>query len=247
MQQDGQVEVLPALECGTPPFVPMHRAQPPAMLSTDSSTRQATLNERLAQVNTWDDHDTFDGWGSYPPKLQNCPLFQAIFKQSQRFYSVFQLATTAQLAAADGFCVVPPTKDCPHPALNFASQLGPSLAVVAPDSRSQRSKSQILSDGTFNWIIMAVRVLSCRSSAMTSLRQASAECAFAVASRAGSLSHTICTHQLIHNRVVEAMCHADEAVPKGSKPCGVVERDPDAVSRLGNSRIASECIQQFSS
>lgn len=60
------------------------------------------------------------------------------------------------LAESDGFNVVPPSQDCPFAAINFAAQLGPSLAVVAPDSRSQRSQTQILSDGTYKWLIKAV-------------------------------------------------------------------------------------------
>ena len=28
------------------------------------------------QVNMYDDHDIFDGWGSYPPRLQLCPVFK---------------------------------------------------------------------------------------------------------------------------------------------------------------------------
>ncbi len=29
---------------------------------------------------TWDDHDIFDGWGSYPPVMQNCEVFQAVWR-----------------------------------------------------------------------------------------------------------------------------------------------------------------------
>jgi hypothetical protein len=98
------------------------------------------------------------GWGSFPTKLQSSPMFKAIFEQSQRCYFIFQLATTVQHAARDGFFVVPPpSADCPFSAINFTTQLGPSLAVVAPDSRSQRSKHQILPQATFDWMISSVR------------------------------------------------------------------------------------------
>jgi hypothetical protein len=30
----------------------------------------------VMQFHTWDDHDIFDGWGSYPAVLQNCAVFQ---------------------------------------------------------------------------------------------------------------------------------------------------------------------------
>lgn len=29
-----------------------------------------------AQAMVWDEHEVFDGWGSYPVELQFCPVFQ---------------------------------------------------------------------------------------------------------------------------------------------------------------------------
>ena len=34
------------------------------------------LKRSAAQVNIYDDHDIIDGYGSYPPRLQLCPVFQ---------------------------------------------------------------------------------------------------------------------------------------------------------------------------
>ena len=31
----------------------------------------------------WDDHDIFDGWGSYPEEIQNCSIYQAIFQAAK--------------------------------------------------------------------------------------------------------------------------------------------------------------------
>lgn len=45
---------------------------------------------------TWDDHDIFDGWGSYPDDLQNCPVFQGCFQAARRFYLLFQQHTNLQ-------------------------------------------------------------------------------------------------------------------------------------------------------
>lgn len=46
----------------------------------------------------WDDHDIFDGWGSYPPSLQSCPVFSGVFFVARKFYLIFQ-----QHAAEDNF------------------------------------------------------------------------------------------------------------------------------------------------
>jgi PhoD related phosphatase len=126
------------------------------------------------QVNTWDDHDIFDGWGSYPPQLQNCALFAAIIREAHRFYLAFQLATTKDHAAADGFLVVEPENQGGLRAVHFVSPLGPSLAVVAPDSRSQRSRERIISPQSTQRLEVAVRVaLLCQLRARDALRHSS--------------------------------------------------------------------------
>lgn len=53
------------------------------------------------QTMTWDDHDIFDGWGSYPDTIQNCPVFQGCFHAAKRFYLLFQQHTTAERASQD--------------------------------------------------------------------------------------------------------------------------------------------------
>ena len=46
---------------------------------------------RLPGIFTWDDHDIFDGWGSYDDKLQACCLYQSIFKAARTAFEAFQL------------------------------------------------------------------------------------------------------------------------------------------------------------
>jgi hypothetical protein len=40
---------------------------------------------------TWDDHDIFDGWGSYDAELQRCPLYRGVFAGAETAFRVFQL------------------------------------------------------------------------------------------------------------------------------------------------------------
>lgn len=111
------------------------------------------------QVNTWDDHDIFDGWGSYPHEVQTCPLFQMIHTQAHRFYLLGQHATTPALAASDGYVVNPGnTTGQPLPAVNYVGQLGPSVFVVVPDSRSQRSRERIIKAESMDRMKIAVRI-----------------------------------------------------------------------------------------
>lgn len=55
---------------------------------------QEHIRQALASIPTvamWDDHDIFDGWGSYPPARQECPVYQGLFSIAREHFAVFQL------------------------------------------------------------------------------------------------------------------------------------------------------------
>lgn len=52
----------------------------------------------IPSVMIWDDHDIFDGWGSYPDDLLFSSVFQGIYQVACRFYLLFQHHTTYQRA-----------------------------------------------------------------------------------------------------------------------------------------------------
>ena len=41
----------------------------------------------------WDDHDIFDGWGSYPDEIQNSRVYKAIFRAARKYFELFQIRT----------------------------------------------------------------------------------------------------------------------------------------------------------
>ncbi|KNE66210.1 hypothetical protein AMAG_19363 [Allomyces macrogynus ATCC 38327] len=84
----------------------------------------------------WDDHDIFDGYGSYPEYLQNSPVFQNIFIAAQRFYLLFQQHTNLRLARQDGYIGVRG-----HTSIR---QYGPYLAFLAVDVRTERTLQHIV-------------------------------------------------------------------------------------------------------
>ena len=45
-------------------------------MSMQVSETLLSKHNLCTQVNIYDDHDIFDGWGSYPPRLQLCPVFK---------------------------------------------------------------------------------------------------------------------------------------------------------------------------
>ncbi len=60
------------------------------------SWADADMSYMLASVPSvmmWDDHDVFDGWGSHPDELQECDIFQRIFKIGCKYFEIFQIRT----------------------------------------------------------------------------------------------------------------------------------------------------------
>jgi len=127
----------------------------------------------------WDDHDIFDGWGSYSCEMQQSPLFQILFKHARRAFWLFQM----QHAVADlpeledvtppGFSMQDPmlkpiawsavlAKDPAalplldkQPGFTSVYSVGP-VSLIAADLRTERSRTQILSEPTWgaikNWL-----------------------------------------------------------------------------------------------
>ena len=92
----------------------------------------------LASIPTlmmWDDHDIFDGWGSYADELQQCHVYQGIFAAARRAFRIFQLQLRDGEAPTGTFGG--------QGDLGYGHRFG-SLAVGALDLRSERSRGQIM-------------------------------------------------------------------------------------------------------
>lgn len=94
-----------------------------------------------------------DGWGSYPDQLQNCPIFQHAYKIGRRFYLAFQQHTNLALA---------------HQQANLFGRgesyslirlMGSNVALVAPDVRAERTRSQVVSPESWQMIFDRVAAL----------------------------------------------------------------------------------------
>ncbi|EFN58805.1 hypothetical protein CHLNCDRAFT_140599 [Chlorella variabilis] len=49
---------------------------------------------QIPQVMMWDDHDIWDGYGSYDADIQDCKVFKGLFAVARKFYLLFQQHTT---------------------------------------------------------------------------------------------------------------------------------------------------------
>ncbi|KAF9431572.1 hypothetical protein BGZ76_000131 [Entomortierella beljakovae] len=107
---------------------------------------QGTYGKALAaipSVNMWDDHDTIDGYGSYPESTQKSPTMQTIGAVSRRFYLLFQHHTTPALVPQHGFFSAGVGE-------NILTSLGPSTSLLVLDARSERTKNLVCSDQTYD-------------------------------------------------------------------------------------------------
>ncbi len=116
-----------------------------------SQADTANMLARIPSIMMWDDHDIFDGWGSYDPKLQDSPVYQGIFKSARECFSLYQL----QLALNES-----------HPATisgqafyNLQFDLGP-LAILALDMRSERTDSQVISSASWKAVYDQMETLT---------------------------------------------------------------------------------------
>ncbi|GFR40520.1 hypothetical protein Agub_g1089 [Astrephomene gubernaculifera] len=91
----------------------------------------------IPQVMLWDDHDIFDGWGSYPPELQNCAVFAGVYFVARKFYLLFQCHATEDTHRELN-------KGWGLTGLSWTRLLGGSTAVVGLDSRGERTRAQVV-------------------------------------------------------------------------------------------------------
>ncbi|KAJ3155552.1 hypothetical protein HDU89_006518 [Geranomyces variabilis] len=110
------------------------------------------LREALASIPSIfqiDDHDIMDGWGSYPDYIQLSNVFQNIGRIAFKFYYLFQQQTNlALLQSAHQYERITPDGRTFH----FIKLLGPLTAVVGPDTRGERTRSQIMSPASYDLI-----------------------------------------------------------------------------------------------
>eukprot|EP00798_Chlamydomonas_sp_ICE-L_P007892 gene7892-1102_t len=106
----------------------------------------------IPQLMTWDDHEIFDGWGSYPPEIQYCAVWQGIFTAARKFYCLFQHHATPDRLVAD-------QQIFGEVGWNWLGCLGSTTAVLMLDTRSERSRGQIITPSTWAMVKESVALL----------------------------------------------------------------------------------------
>ena len=112
-----------------------------------SQVEPARMFASIPSLMMWDDHDIFDGWGSYEKEQQTSPVYRGIFDVAREHFAIFQQRVRLGEKPAGGL------SDQDH--FNFLHRFG-DIALLALDMRSERSQSQVLSSGSWQAIYSAL-------------------------------------------------------------------------------------------
>ncbi|KAI1643457.1 uncharacterized protein F4817DRAFT_252878 [Daldinia loculata] len=121
---------------------------------------QPFLREAFAQIPhicQIDDHDIFDGYGSYPDYMQNSQMFKNIGRIAVDMYLLFQHHTTLEVLRnvshdMDLFTVT-------GQGWHFIKYLGPAVVVAGVDLRSERTQTRVLAGPTYQGIFPKIAML----------------------------------------------------------------------------------------
>ncbi|OOF96965.1 hypothetical protein ASPCADRAFT_205715 [Aspergillus carbonarius ITEM 5010] len=121
---------------------------------------QPYLRESFAQIPyvcQIDDHDIFDGFGSYPEHMQFSNMFKNIGRVGTEMYLLFQHHTTLDLLRnsrtdLDLFTIT-------GTGWHFVKYLGPAVVAVGLDCRSERNPHQVVAGPTYQGIFPKIAML----------------------------------------------------------------------------------------
>ncbi|MFC4273011.1 alkaline phosphatase family protein [Sneathiella chungangensis] len=96
----------------------------------------------IPSVMMWDDHDIFDGWGSFPDDLLECEVFQYIFTTAKKYFEMFQIRSRFNASLLDN------QADHYAFALKFRG-----YNVLALDNRAERTLERVMSEAQWDKVI----------------------------------------------------------------------------------------------
>eukprot|EP01121_Diplochlamys_sp_Union-15-3_P015760 TRINITY_DN5264_c0_g2_i3.p1 TRINITY_DN5264_c0_g2~~TRINITY_DN5264_c0_g2_i3.p1 ORF type:complete len:719 (-),score=126.57 TRINITY_DN5264_c0_g2_i3:19-2175(-) len=115
---------------------------------------QESIREVLAStpsVMMWDDHEIFDGFGSYSDEIQRSKPFQEIFRVARKYFRIFQIGETDEFPSPTTI----PNQDVLSQ-YYYLNQVG----ILSIDMRSERSKTQIISPKSYDALRGLLKTIS---------------------------------------------------------------------------------------
>ncbi|KPM45865.1 Uncharacterized protein AK830_g605 [Neonectria ditissima] len=113
-------------------------------------------NSQIPMVNMWDDHDIFDGYGSYPHHDMNSPVFRGLGAVAFKYYMLFQQQTILDETDKTEPSWILGAKPGPYIGelgRSIFVSVGSKAALVAIDARMERTEHDVVSDQTWEKIM----------------------------------------------------------------------------------------------
>ncbi len=104
---------------------------------------------RIPSLMMWDDHDIFDGWGSYPEDLQNSEVFKGIYEQARQYFLLFQLQAKDDRDLPEKATLREHDERGEQPNFTSAYRIG-DVALAVLDLRSERTREQVMHPETWS-------------------------------------------------------------------------------------------------
>ncbi|KAJ6257837.1 hypothetical protein Dda_7626 [Drechslerella dactyloides] len=107
---------------------------------------------QIPQANCFDDHDIIDGFGSYPEHFNGCPVFAGLGSVAFKYYLLFQHHTPlseGEVTEPSWVLGAQPGPFIREPSRSTFMFLGRRVAFLALDCRTERTREELLSNGTY--------------------------------------------------------------------------------------------------
>ncbi len=109
-------------------------------------------NARIPMVNIWDDHDIIDGFGSYPDHFMRSPVFSGLGNVAFLYYLLFQQQSVPNEPENSSKHWIYGSERGPYIhefSRNTLSWLGPKVALLGFDNRTERRREQVNYEATY--------------------------------------------------------------------------------------------------
>lgn len=113
-------------------------------------------NSQIPMVNMYDDHDIFDGYGSYPHHNMNSPVFRGLGAVAFKYYMLFQqqsILDETETTEPSWILGAQPGPYIDQLSRSIFVSVGAKAALLAVDARMERTEHDVVSDKTWEKIM----------------------------------------------------------------------------------------------
>ncbi|KAM5355258.1 hypothetical protein ACJ41O_001904 [Fusarium nematophilum] len=113
-------------------------------------------NSQIPMVNMYDDHDIFDGYGSYPHHYMKAPVFSGLGAVAFKYYMLFQhqsIMAETENTEPSWILGTEPGPYIGELGRSLFMSVGSRVALLAVDCRMERTEHDVISDKTWEKIM----------------------------------------------------------------------------------------------